>query len=288
MEKPPLVNYGKDEILKIFPSKPLNKVAFADVQVQTYDLPAHEAPEHLSAHDVVVVFHAPIPLIKRGLGDKFKDESIQAGDIVISPAGTIHSACWDSKASFTLILIKPGCIASHEPELVNPARIQLLKQFACHDSLLGGIGGMLKSQQQLGKLYGDSIAQTLILHLRKNYCCTTAGLIGYIPPLSDIDFREVIDYIHTNLDKKFGITDLATLVSMSGGYFSRRFKKSTGQSLTDYVIDCRLKKATHLLASTDLDLSAIARLTGFANQSYLSKIFADHFSISPGRYRKSL
>jgi AraC family transcriptional regulator len=293
MEKSPLVNYGKkDEILQIFPSTPLNKFEFADMQIQTYDLPAHEAPEHLSAHDVIVVFHSPIPLIKRVLGDKFKDESIRPGDIVISPAKTPHSACWNSEASFTLVLIKPGCIANYEPELINPGKVELLKQFACSDSLLGGIGGMLRSEieshQQLDKLYCESIAQTLILHLRKNYSCTTPGLIEYIPPLSDIDLCEVIDYVHTHLDQKFGITDLATLLSMSGGYFSRRFKKSTGQSLTDYVIDCRLKKATHLLASTDLDLAAIARQSGFTNQFYLSKTFSDHFSITPCRYRKSL
>lgn len=81
-----------------------------------------------------------------------------------------------------------------------------------------------------------------------------------------------------SLSERFGTTPRTLL---------NRFKKESGQSLRDYMIGERLKRAARLLRESDHSIADIAFLCGFGKQGALSAHFQTHFGCSPRDYRKA-
>jgi AraC family transcriptional regulator len=68
-------------------------------------------------------------------------------------------------------------------------------------------------------------------------------------------------------------------------HLAREFRDHFGLTVGDYVRRRRLARARHLLAHTDLPLSAAAADAGFADQAHLTRAFRAAFGTTPGRFR---
>jgi AraC family transcriptional regulator len=68
---------------------------------------------------------------------------------------------------------------------------------------------------------------------------------------------------------------------MSPHYFSRLFKKTTGFTPHQYVINCRIEKAKDLLKKGKLSIAEIAKEVGFVDQSHLHRYFKRKVGITP-------
>ena len=55
-----------------------------------------------------------------------------------------------------------------------------------------------------------------------------------------------------------------------------------------YYRDLRLEKARNLLRNSPLPLTEIALVTGFANSSHFSRLFARRFGAPPSRFRETV
>ncbi|MCD8482432.1 MAG: helix-turn-helix domain-containing protein [Verrucomicrobia bacterium] len=80
----------------------------------------------------------------------------------------------------------------------------------------------------------------------------------------------------SELSKFFGVTS-RTLLS--------RFSTVTGSSLRDYMIRARLRRAAHLLLTTEQTISEIAYASGFSKHAALTEHFGKIYSMTPSRYR---
>ena len=60
---------------------------------------------------------------------------------------------------------------------------------------------------------------------------------------------------------------------MNPEYLSRLFKKVKGISLSDYIVQEKLKIAISLLEGTNLPVSVIATNIGYTNFSYFTQVF---------------
>ena len=101
----------------------------------------------------------------------------------------------------------------------------------------------------------------------------------------------VVDTIRAYLDAHFTEelqrSDLAGIVFISPDYLSRLFKKETGKSLMQYVIDKRIEAACRLLAESSLPINAVALQTGFQSFAYFSKVFREAKGMTPMAWRKA-
>ena len=70
-------------------------------------------------------------------------------------------------------------------------------------------------------------------------------------------------------------------------HFSRFFKKITGQTFSEYLMDYRLGAAAQLLAKSDQSVSEIAQTIGFDNLSYFCRIFKHKYHSTPRQYREA-
>ena len=108
---------------------------------------------------------------------------------------------------------------------------------------------------------------------------------GGLPPRT---LRRVREYIEAHLDETISIRALAAIAGLSMYHFARAFKQSAGMTPHDYLVRCRVRRVRDLLAATDLPLSEIALVSGFADQSHCARRFREHFGVTPGSYRWSM
>jgi AraC family transcriptional regulator len=99
--------------------------------------------------------------------------------------------------------------------------------------------------------------------------------------------RRAVTYIDTHLESRLEVIMLAKLVSFSKSHFSRAFKQSLGLPPMTYVKMRRIERAKALMTSTDQQLTEIALICGFADQSHLNRSFRKVNGVSPGRWRRT-
>ncbi|KKI92397.1 hypothetical protein WQ54_09490 [Bacillus sp. SA1-12] len=92
-------------------------------------------------------------------------------------------------------------------------------------------------------------------------------------------------YIHQHLNEEVTRDDLAASVYLNPDYLSRLFKKETGISISDYLIQARMNIAKELLLKTDMSVKEIALEVGYSNFSHFSKIFKKSMNVNPKEFR---
>lgn len=97
--------------------------------------------------------------------------------------------------------------------------------------------------------------------------------------------KEIVEKNIENPD--FNIEQLASEVCMGRSAFFEKIKDITGTTPANFILECRLNKATALLIKNPtLRMDDIAAYLGFSSGRYFCKCFKNHFGISPLQYRK--
>lgn len=97
---------------------------------------------------------------------------------------------------------------------------------------------------------------------------------------------DIIDFIEQNYaDPKINIDLLADHVGLSPSHIQSIFKTATGSTISTYLRNFRIRKATELLETTDIPISEIAVSTGFGSFNYFCTVFKRHHSVTPTEYR---
>ncbi len=110
-----------------------------------------------------------------------------------------------------------------------------------------------------------------------------------LPALASIANDKIttaIRWLEAHFDKPMSIRDAAQAAAMSERNFLRRFKAATNFTPSEYVLNLRIEAICRLLAETDLPVEKIARRCGIANGAGLSKLFRQHFQLTPTEYRR--
>lgn len=102
----------------------------------------------------------------------------------------------------------------------------------------------------------------------------------------DIAIKRAQNTIEENYSDNLLIDDLAAAASLSTRQFNRRFKESTGETVTKYIQLIRVEAAKKKLESSDLAFAQIAIIVGYENVSFFRRVFKQVTSLSPSAYRK--
>ena len=96
---------------------------------------------------------------------------------------------------------------------------------------------------------------------------------------------QCIDYIYSNIKDRITVQDLADHTGLSTNYLSRVFKQNLGISISDYIREKKIEKATHLLKYSDESIVDIANYLSFSSQSHFIQTFQDYTGLTPKKYR---
>lgn len=105
-----------------------------------------------------------------------------------------------------------------------------------------------------------------------------------ISPRLEPQLRQLMLEIQDQPDLDWNFAVIAQEMQLSESHFRFCFKQLTSYAPTQFLIECRLNRATSLLRNKQYTIGEIARKCGFNDQFYFSRIFKKHRGFSPQRY----
>ena len=96
----------------------------------------------------------------------------------------------------------------------------------------------------------------------------------------------VAGYIEENYGKDISLLDIARFAGMTTSYLCRLFKKEKNTTVNAFLTRVRIEKSKELL-KTDAAIADIAKICGFSDQSYFTKVFRQTEGMTPLKYRKN-
>lgn len=96
----------------------------------------------------------------------------------------------------------------------------------------------------------------------------------------------ILDYIKGHYSEEISLDKLSKNNYLSPVYLSKIFKEETGDSPINFLINIRLNKAKELLEEGTLPIKAVAKLVGYNDAYYFSKLFKKHFGVSPSKIKQ--
>ncbi|MBP3627579.1 MAG: helix-turn-helix domain-containing protein [Clostridia bacterium] len=94
----------------------------------------------------------------------------------------------------------------------------------------------------------------------------------------------VKNYITNYTGSDYTLKGVADAVAYTPYYLSRVFKNETGENLSAYLLNVRMERAKKLLREKQHNISTIAKMVGFDNASYFSRIFKKQTGMMPKQY----
>ncbi|MFD2178915.1 substrate-binding domain-containing protein [Veronia pacifica] len=142
---------------------------------------------------------------------------------------------------------------------------------------------------------GELACDMLIRKIRKERVKFKSGLISP----SDIDFGEttqsnveldpvviqVNTYIRNNFRRGIKVQQVVDSIGFSRTLVEKKYKEKMGYSIHKALHDAKLDNAKHLLMTTDLSVSDIAKMSGYSAEEYLYRVFKAEVNMTPVDFR---
>ena len=253
------------------------------IRLEHFRFRAGELPEHRHAEHLITISLSGSCNGEIRTESGFRTGDQVKGSVCVIPSGQLYRARLDGESEHLAMYVEPTLL------LRSPASVAVIEKCAPSDPVISNVGMALlaeiESQSLGGRLYAESLANVLAVHLLRHY--TTADLGGQrlTGGLSGHRLQLVREFIADNYGTDLSIADLAQVAGMSAFHFAREFKRSTGTTPHQYLIKFRIQRAKELLAESKLPLVEVGFRSGFSHQSHFTRLFRRITGTTPQSYR---
>ncbi|UPG92783.1 helix-turn-helix domain-containing protein [Luteibacter aegosomatissinici] len=170
----------------------------------------------------------------------------------------------------------------------SPRIVRLMQALDTHDPVLHGLAVALKSHMSLyggaDQLFIDYVGLSFHAHVTSRYSsfCAPATPTRCLTPRQ---LKMATDRMMDGLAGTVSLVELAAECGMSQGYFARAFRHATGLPPHRWLTAERVRMAKKLLLGP-MTIAGVALTCGFADQSHMTRVFAQFESLSPARWRR--
>ncbi len=221
---------------------------------------------------------------------------LNTGDILIIPAGELHSLAAPSEGVRLIILFELSPLS----EMHNFPNLLLLLSFplffaACEeDTLYITLKNQMLaiySEYTSGNAFSEFKIYASILELcaelgRKNIKNNTElSMLSAYKQLEYINkFNTVFQYINTHYMEPLTLEHVADVACFSKYHFSRLFKQYTGSTFYDYLTLRRIRRAEELLSASGYPIIDVALASGFSSIATFNRTFKKLKKCTPTEY----
>jgi AraC-like DNA-binding protein len=182
-------------------------------------------------------------------------------------------------------------VAARSGYRMEPLRIHLEVGFQrmaepLLDNVTLGAQGLVTIREGLSR--AATVARTtgeLLTAYREAVADLSTAVSSPVVARHEHSLRKALDHIHQHFTEPLRLPHVARLAGLSPKYFSRLFAKREGTTFERYVSRMRIERAKQLLASTDLAVGRVAKLSGFNSVQYFCGAFRRSLEVSPLAYR---
>jgi AraC-like DNA-binding protein len=104
---------------------------------------------------------------------------------------------------------------------------------------------------------------------------------------ANFTWHSACEYIAHNLQRPLGRKDVAQHLGVHPNHLSRLFAAFGEESFSAYLQSRRLERARLLLEDPRLNISEVARLSGFSSANYFIRVFRQRLGRTPTRARRA-
>jgi len=253
---------------------------------------------HFHDFDKIVVFIAGnVTYLVEGRTYKLKP-----WDILLIGRNEIHKPVIDFSQIYERIVIwvNPGYLQKHSSE---DSDMELCFKLAAENGhnllrpdpdvtrsfkhMLRELKDACENQGFGSRILENSILMQFLVHLNRAFL----GTCGFGPKPEENEFNEnigsIIKYINEHLSEDLSIDSIAEKFFISRYYLMHRFKKSTGYSIHNYIMQKRLILAGTLLKK-GMPATEASVKSGFGDYSNFMRAFKRMYGISPREYYKRM
>ncbi|MDL2241502.1 AraC family transcriptional regulator [Bacteroidales bacterium OttesenSCG-928-L03] len=278
-----------NEQLPISPSAPL-KARYYDYEHFTY-------PWHFHSEWEIIY-------IREGEGTWFAGNTIEAyseGDIILFGSNLPH--CMKSGEAYfaelglrvkgTIIQFEKDFMyhsINHYPQFVRIKKLLEESKQCVHFPAKGAkVLGQLMERIPQEQGMEQFVSFLELLHEMTKAESRTVITSSYVPNelavySSRID--KILSYLNMNYTRPVDLDEITSLAAMNRTAFCRFFKRNTGKTLKQYILDMRIAYACKLLLMEGMNISQISVECGFETISHFNKTFKKTTGYPPTLYRE--
>lgn len=202
-----------------------------------------------------------------------KNNIRNAGDVLFYHSGELHKTLPATDKTKNLNLEIDGAF--------------LTKNLLSENDLYGVISGSMDSRLFMLKVHSElqhndtlteTAIHTLLLNFIKSPGTTNLKMIKWCSRLEEI--------LHDEWNDNHSLSELSKRLDVHPVTISKYFTKYFGCTYGEYVRKLRINKSLAFIKNSDLSLTEIAFLCGFADQSHFVRVFKFYTGLNPKYFQK--
>lgn len=207
---------------------------------------------------------------------------IEAGDLLLLPAGVSHRYTSDPSQPWTLHWVHyTGPLASAFREHMGFGEGTYIRKLGRQPRLLVDFNGLLAVRKTGFRSQGLVHASNRLRQL-----LTAVSLCTDVDDSKDgLNLETIHAYMQDHLGERLTLKQLADLAGLSPAHFATRYRELTGVAPIKHFLHLKIEQACQLLDTTDLPFFAISLELGYEDSYYFSRLFKKVMGQSPQHYR---
>ncbi|WP_372350920.1 AraC family transcriptional regulator [Streptomyces sp. KL116D] len=98
--------------------------------------------------------------------------------------------------------------------------------------------------------------------------------------------RAVLEALARDAFLELSVDDHAARLGLTLVGLRALVRRASGRAPKDFILSVRLRRAQELLAGTDLPTTTVARMVGYEDPAYFSRLFGRRIGMPPSRFRE--
>ena len=246
-----------------------------------YDTHCHSAVEIIVPVAGEVIYELPAHTYR-----------VQADEVLIVPPNCMHNLRMEEGSARYLLLFEPDSVfgmrhlqlvddllrtpvyLTGQPELQKAVRELLLQCVSCYERR---------------EFLWNTLCYSYILQMYARLGQSRAAEGPLAEPDSHQIDPEIVDsarqYIDQNYRRAISLEDVSAFTGFSKYYFSRVFKRQTGESFSEYLRQKRVSAAEDMLLHSSRSIQDIALEAGFGSVASFNRAFREIRGCTPSNFR---